>query len=89
MRQDSLQMRDVLWLKLESLQESYDLIEASKNGEVALEWTFAEVHLEHTLGHVPFSLPLRISHGKLVQVRQQRIHPIVGLLRLNIRKLFV
>jgi hypothetical protein len=53
-------------------------IETSKNGVFATKGILAKEQFENSGIFMPLVLPVRVRHGDLIQVREQRRHQSVG-----------
>lgn len=57
-------------------QEEQTVVQAGEQREAAVERIVPEEELEHGGLLVPTGAPVRVRHGELVQVRQQRRDPV-------------
>lgn len=57
-------------------QEEKAVVQAGKQREAAVERIVSEEELEHGGLLVPAGAPVRVRHGELIQVRQQRRDPV-------------
>ena len=76
-RQLRLQVGKVRFRELELSDELKNFIRACKDGILALERCFPKISLEDARAIVSSRLPLRVSHRDLIQVCEERVHPIV------------
>ena len=76
-RQLRLQVSQVCFCELELSDELKNFIRACKDGILALERCLPKISLEDTRAIIASSLPLSICHRDLIQVREERVHPIV------------
>ena len=76
MRQLCLQVGAVLGSEPEFSEEVHDFIGTSKYRVAALEGGLSKERLEHCGARMPPSFPLAVGHSDLVQVCEERIHPV-------------
>ena len=79
-RQQSLEVLDICIRHLERFQVPNALVEAGKDRELAAEGILPKVELEDAFHFVSIVPPVRIGHGDLVKVRQERADQWVGWL---------
>ena len=76
-RQLRLQVGQVRFCELELSDELKNFIGACKDGILALEWRLPKIGLEDARTIITSRFPLRVCHRDLIQVREERVHPIV------------
>ncbi len=77
-RHERAQVRDLRRREAEGLDEAQHLLEARKDGELAAERRLAEEHVERRVRLRLARLPVRVAHGDLVHVREERVDERVG-----------
>ena len=81
LRYQRLEICDVLICELVVLEEFVNFIMSGKYGVLSVEWTLPEEHFENGSVILSLALPFSVRHGQLVEIREQRIRPIVVYLR--------
>ena len=76
-RQLRLQVGQVRFREPKLSDELKNFIRACKDGILALERCLPKISLEDARAIIASSLPLRVCHRDLIQVCEERVHPIV------------